>query len=206
MKAGIFILFLAAFLDLMQILVGLGISGVFAVLNFIPIIGQVASPIGIILGGVIDFCLSVSFGSVIAAALLYADLFYPQYLFSGWGLELLPGLDLLPGWTATVIFCLLRKKSEEGGVLAGAAGALVAAGSFTRGKAASGVLGSLQAARSVMPAVPRFEQQDSTQRETTRRRVDLTNPFDGVRIKPRRAASGTLQTANDNASPITNAA
>jgi hypothetical protein len=134
MKGGVFILILAVFLDFIQFTIGLAMTGVTSVVEFIPFIGQTTGLIGIILSGVIDFCLSVSFGALISALLFYSGLFYPGYLVSGWGLELLPGFNLLPGWTTVVIASILRKKSEEKGLFGDVAKIALTAGSVAKGK------------------------------------------------------------------------
>jgi hypothetical protein len=88
-----------------------------AVADLIPfthgILTNVSEPIGIALGFGLNICLSLTFGAGLILLLILFRMFYPMYVFGGSIFELLPGFDILPGWTAMVVSCIMRKKREE---------------------------------------------------------------------------------------------
>jgi hypothetical protein len=122
---GSLLIFIAVFIDALQFLIGLTITVTFiagsAAVGWIPVIGIMAASAGTIAGDVIgstiDVCLSVSLGTLLCTLLFYADMFYPKYLFSGSIFELLPFVDILPGWTAMTVASVWRKSTENSTVL-----------------------------------------------------------------------------------------
>ncbi len=77
-----------------------------------------AAPIGLALGYIISFCLGLGGGAILFVLLKYSGIFYPSRFFGGVFGEIFPGLNWLPFWTGTVVFCILKKRREEKEVLA----------------------------------------------------------------------------------------
>lgn len=113
----------------------LGILG-----SVLPINGLLAPatiPIGLAIGFTIDVCLSLTLGAGLIFILFMFGMFYPKYVWSGGIAEFLPGFDILPGWTALVVFSILEKSKQEGGVLGTVAGVATLAASPTVANIAS---------------------------------------------------------------------
>ncbi len=86
----------------------------------------VTEPVGLMLGFAISICLSVTLGAGLIMLLILCNMFYPKYLLPGGVAELMPGFDLIPGWTAMTIMCVLQKvKDEKRGGTVGAVAAVV---------------------------------------------------------------------------------
>lgn len=103
-------------------------------------------PLAIGLGFAIDICISATFGAGLLLLLANNDMFYMGYAFGGGVFELIPGFDVLPGWTAMTILCIVRKMGEEG-QLKGVGGKLLSAavaGSNVAGAVAGIASGSAQ--------------------------------------------------------------
>ncbi len=77
------------------------------------IISPVGAPIGIGLGIVLSFCISITLGSGFLLLLAFNNLFYFRYAVGGGFAGMLPVLDVLPGWTAMTVLCILRHQKEE---------------------------------------------------------------------------------------------
>lgn len=73
-------------------------------------------PIGVLLGFVFDICLSLTLGAGLIFLLALMGMFYPKYVWSAGIFEVMPGFDVLPGWTVMVALCLIKKRGEEGKV------------------------------------------------------------------------------------------
>lgn len=88
--------------------------------------GAVASAIGIPLGTamgfVSDFCISATLGVGLILLLIFNGMYYSKPIGMNGLLELVPGFNMLPGWTTMVVLCILRKKAEEGALDGSAAG------------------------------------------------------------------------------------
>ncbi len=82
------------------------------------ILGAAASalgmPLGTGLGFVFDIIISLTLGSALIMFLAFNGMFYPKYIWSAGIFEMMPGFDVLPGWTLMVILCLIQKRGEEG--------------------------------------------------------------------------------------------
>jgi len=78
----------------------------------------VAAPVGMALGYIISFCLGLGGGAILFVLLKYSGIFYPSRFFGGVFGEVFPGLNWLPFWTGTVVFCILKKRREEKEALA----------------------------------------------------------------------------------------
>ncbi len=76
-------------------------------------LSAVGIPLGAGMGMAADFCISVTFGTMLVLALWNFGMFYPKYILSGGLFEMVPGFDALPGWTAMTIACVLRKIADE---------------------------------------------------------------------------------------------
>ncbi len=128
--SGRYILLIPAlFIDGLQTMLSIGLAGVFAGAGATAIV-----PIGILLGFVINFSFSMTFGAGLIALLAFNSMFYPRYLVSGGG-ELIPGLNNLPFWTLFVLLSILRKNLEEKGNVQGAAIKFATATSSPTGRA-----------------------------------------------------------------------
>ena len=71
-------------------------------------------PIGVLLGFIFDICLSLTLGAGLIFLLALMGMFYPKYVWSAGIFEVMPGFDVLPGWTVMVVLCLIKKRGEEG--------------------------------------------------------------------------------------------
>jgi hypothetical protein len=80
--------------------------------------GAVAStfgiPLGTALGFVLEITISLTFGAGLIFLLLINGMYYSTRTPVGFIAELIPGLDILPGWTVMTILCILKKRKEEG--------------------------------------------------------------------------------------------
>lgn len=119
-----------------------------------PALATATVPIGLLLGFVVNLCLSAVFGSfLIILMLVFLRKVYLKNLFFGIG-ELLPGLNNIPFWTAFVIVSLLKHSAEESkGAFAGAA---MSPGSAL-GKAAGGVMRAKDATTTIADRSNAFE-------------------------------------------------
>lgn len=110
---------------------GLGCSIGGFVLGLLGSVGDVLAPltepVGLMLAFAINFCLSATLGAGLVMFLIICGMYYPKYLLPGGISEIIPGLDIFPGWTALTILCVLRKIKDEKGGIAGAAAAIVTA-------------------------------------------------------------------------------
>ena len=86
-------------------------------------------PIGIMLGFAISVCLSFTLGAGLIMLLILAGMYYPKFMLGGGVAELIPGFDIIPGWTAMTILCVLKKSKEQGGVIGTVASMATAAAS-----------------------------------------------------------------------------
>ncbi len=103
----------ALFLDGFQAAIMLSFTGIFGALSLVPFIGTAIEPVGIMVGFVIGTCLSATVGAGVIALLIFNGMFYPKYLLPGGINELIPGLNILPTWTAITVASVLRKNKEE---------------------------------------------------------------------------------------------
>lgn len=152
-------------------------------------IGATASiggiPLGIILGFVVDFCISATFGVALVALLIYSGMFYPGYLFGGTIFELIPGFDDFPGWTFMTIMCVIRKKSEDkSGLLSGVAGVVVAGSSLSKGNIVSAVRGGTHATASITAPLRGATQTaaaNTNDRKGSQVKMNLKSSFEGIK-------------------------
>ena len=109
------LILLALFIDGLQALLSVGFFTMGAGISAATLgaAAVVAVPVGIGLGFLTDVCVSVTFGAGLLFLLKYNDMFYPAYAFGGGLGELIPGLDILPGWTAMTVLSAIRKSREE---------------------------------------------------------------------------------------------
>lgn len=70
-------------------------------------------PFAIGLGFAVNFCVSITFGAVLMLWLWSMDMSYKDIGLGGFLVEMIPGLDNIPGWTTMVILCIVRKTAEE---------------------------------------------------------------------------------------------
>lgn len=193
---GFFIIFFAIFIDLLQFIITLSLSGavstVGGALQFIPFIGTILGTSvwisGIVLGLLFDVVLSLSMGGALLVVLASEDAFYPSYVVGGFFGEAMPLFSVLPLWTGLTVLSLMRKKSESGSTIA--TGIL----STTTMLAGSGGVSSAVRAASVAQTVSQtraanIQQQEQGVEEKTARAPQLQNirRVDGIRATPKRA-------------------
>jgi hypothetical protein len=105
-----------------------------------PWLAVATVPLAIGLGFAINFCIDITFGTVLVMWMITQKMYYPRYGVAGYIAELIPGINDLPAWTLTTVLAVIRKSAEEGklkgsasgtftsmmsGGIAGAGGALV---------------------------------------------------------------------------------
>ncbi len=71
-------------------------------------------PLGTALGFVLEIIVSLTFGAGLIFLLIINGMYYSTRTPIGLIAELIPGLDILPGWTVMTILCVLKKRSEQG--------------------------------------------------------------------------------------------
>lgn len=96
-------------------------------------LGAGAVPLGIGVGMGVDICIDTTLGVALITALGIFDMFDLKSVIGGSLFELIPGLDLLPGWTAMAIACVIRSKAKEGGALGAVAKIATAGSDIARG-------------------------------------------------------------------------
>ncbi len=70
-------------------------------------------PIAVGLGMAVNFCIDISLGLVLTLFLLWLGMYHKGYGIGGFLVELIPGLDNLPGWTIMTALCVTHKTAEE---------------------------------------------------------------------------------------------
>jgi hypothetical protein len=70
-------------------------------------------PIAVGLGMAVNFCLDITLGLILTLFLLWLGMYHKGYGIGGFLVELIPGLDNLPGWTIMTALCVVRKTAEE---------------------------------------------------------------------------------------------
>jgi hypothetical protein len=98
--------------------IGCAIGGfLLGVFGSIPLINGalavVTVPVGVMLGFAVSICLAVTLGAGLITLLIFNGMFYPKYLLPGGISEFIPGVSLIPAWTAIVIFSALQKNKDE---------------------------------------------------------------------------------------------
>lgn len=86
----------------------LGIAGSAA-----NVIGPVTAPIGVMIGFALSICVALTLGSGFITLLIFSGMFYPKYVLPGGIGELIPGVSLIPAWTAIAIFSAVQKNKDE---------------------------------------------------------------------------------------------
>ena len=92
---------------------GCTVGGAFlGILGSVPVINgalaTVTIPLGVGIGFTIDVCLSLTLGTALILALFLCGMYYPKYAWNCGIAEFLPGFNIIPGWTALVIFSILE--------------------------------------------------------------------------------------------------
>ncbi len=170
---SVLLLMFAIMLDGAQVLIGLGITGITSVANLIPFVGQGISMTGSMLGAVIDVCLSFSFGSVLICLLGLSGMFYPITWFAGGIAEVIPFMDIFPGWTVMVARCIWKKHFEIKKVLSVAEG--IAMGAALEGAGAT--------ARAGTPA-SKSAANDNKQSDSSKgAKIHVSKQMDDIRAK-----------------------
>lgn len=95
-------------------------SGVWAIVEAVKcalgggIIGAGLNAFAVPLGIVIDYALSIVFGTPLILMLAMSGMFYPGAIIKGFLGESIPILNFLPFWSIMVHVCITRKKQESG--------------------------------------------------------------------------------------------
>jgi|GEM_PF-6226408 len=138
----IFVIVVAVLIDTFQMLIALSLAGIVfaagAAVAWIPFLGVAAagglSLTGVVLGAIMDFCISVTFGSGLIFLLISDGLLSWREIMSVRRMPLIavkyiPIVNFLPFYTALAAVCVLKKLAEEkAGGLVGAAVAVATAG------------------------------------------------------------------------------
>lgn len=82
-------------------------------------------PIGTALGFVLEMVVSLTIGSALILLLLFNGMYYSNRTTIGILVELMPGLDIIPGWTFMTIMCVIKKRKDEGMLKISASNAMV---------------------------------------------------------------------------------
>lgn len=143
------LLLLALVTDGLQALLSAGLAAVVTSISAIPVLGQAGAPVvvptGILISFATDVCISLTFGAGLLLLLAYNGMFYYGPTLGSGVVELIPGIDVVPGWTLLAITCIVRKLGEEGKLGGVGASVLKIAGSVTG-------IGALSAAAAAIPA------------------------------------------------------
>lgn len=75
-------------------------------------------PIAIGIGFAINFCLDITLGVVLIGFLMWLGMYHKGYGIGGFIVELIPGLDNIPGWTFMTIMCVVDKTAREKNLIA----------------------------------------------------------------------------------------
>ncbi len=200
--------------------VGCEIGGfLLGLLGSIPIINGglalIAEPIGLVLGFAISICLSATLGFGLIMLLVFNGMFYPKYVYSGGIAELIPGFDLIPGWTAMTILSVIKKNKEEKQEKSGGGKGLISRGvsmainATPEGRALTLGAAALTSRSSALPArnnangaFAENEEGNAQGINSADRYMTLKNSVDGIRA-PRAA---TPSNDNNALAPQRNAA
>ena len=156
-------------------------------------------PLGVGMGMITDFCISITFGLFLILALAFSGMYYPAYLFGGGLFELIPGFNVLPGWTALAVYCTLRKMKEERELEGNTATALA---TITSPKTITGrMLGGVTALRQQNAERQQTVRMGTNNITNTQERPGTNRNFqsvDGISPKRTQLARDVPRAANDN--------
>lgn len=71
-------------------------------------------PLGTVLGFVLEMVVSLTLGSALIVLMWFLGVYSRTSTTIGWIVEMIPGLDIIPGWTFMVIMCILKKEAKDG--------------------------------------------------------------------------------------------
>ncbi|MBY0472958.1 hypothetical protein K2Q00_01560 [Patescibacteria group bacterium] len=148
-------------------------------------------PFAIGLGFAVNFCLDVTLGLVLTAFLIWLGMYYKGIGITGFIVELVPGLAIVPGWTAMTIACVVRKTAEEK-LLASSSGGLFTT-FITAGVAGAGTFATFainQGTARRARGIDMFAQEEQVSRDSEKKQfvsTELKN-IDGIRPKTSYAA------------------
>lgn len=89
----------------------LGLVGTFPIIN--GALATVTEPVGIVLGFVISICISFTVGSILVLFLYMAGVLDKKAAALAYMGEVLPGLNMLPAWTALVVRCAMNEARNK---------------------------------------------------------------------------------------------
>jgi hypothetical protein len=108
------LLIFAALLDFFQLMIGIGTFAISEAPNGVPLVGTavaaVTGPIGMIIGVVIDMCLTFCGGTMLITLLYHAGFFRARPITVIYFLKIIPFVDLAPSWTFMTWRCISKKK------------------------------------------------------------------------------------------------
>lgn len=165
-----------------------GVSGAIAG----AVISALGVPIGTGFGFLIDVCISLTMGGGLILALIMSGMFYPKYVWGGAIVEFLPGFDIIPGWTAMVIFSIMEKSKQEGGALGAVSGVALAVASPSFKNITSALTGVKSSTTAMQSGGSRGGIHDNSSEQgevQTRRSLELKSPSIKNDIAPRQAAN-----------------
>jgi hypothetical protein len=73
-----------------------------------PALAAIMVPLCAFLGFVIGVVISLTIGSGLIFLLAYNGMYYPKPMGIGFITEIMPGFDMLPGWTTMVVICVFK--------------------------------------------------------------------------------------------------
>lgn len=124
MARNAMLIFLALLTDATQAFLTAGLMGLGGVVSAgtLGFGAPVAVPTAVALSFTVEVVTSLTFGAGLLLLLAYNNMFYSSYALGGSITELIPGIDVLPGWTIMTVLCIVQKSREEGGLVGSIAG------------------------------------------------------------------------------------
>jgi len=110
------------------------------------------APLGIGIGMAVDMCIGITMGSGLILALIMCGMFHPKYIWGGSIIKIIPGINVIPGWTGTVILSIIETNKQKGGLLGAAAGVALAIESPSIKNATSAVSGVKNIQSDIQPS------------------------------------------------------
>lgn len=148
-----------------------------AAAGLIPIMG----PLGAGIGMAIEIALTITLGGAFMLVLAITGMFSPGLAIPAFLGEMIPVLDILPGWTVLAITSVVRHRAKEG-----KGGMLTTISTIALSAAPGGSTGAFQAARTALstvrsvPASPQ-ERGRAEQARIPLQQFGFARPVDGIR-------------------------
>lgn len=195
MPKGALLLVFALFIDGLQAMLFLAITGILSGVSLIPVvgvfIGTAAGPVGMLFGAVISMCISITMGGGLITALAFNGMFYPGKIIPAFA-ELIPGINSGPVWTFVVLRCMWahareHKSTRKGvGILKLADMALPATRTTMKANAV---------ATRLHTGAPQTQQFPQSGKELVRTALNQRPAFDGIKPLTPRPVHPNVKTA-----------